>query len=174
MKLKLSIDRNITERPNLVFDLTYTPFVIGYPNQNIVFTAFTAVPGIARAELHWETSKEDGLYGFYIARSLSPYGPYNRDSDLIHAKGNAGIGGIYNYVDLELNNGTTYWYMLEMIDTSPSHVSIGFHGPVSASTYSMIPTATDVTPNSVEVYGSSLSIKIKGNNFIPSSVVRLG
>ncbi len=170
-EIKVAIDRNLTERPNLIFDLTYTPFVIGYPNQEIVYTTFTAVPGIARADLHWETSKEDGLYGFYVARSLFPYGPYNRDSDLIPAKGDAGIGGIYNYVDLELNNGTTYWYMLEMIDTSPSHGSLGFHGPVSASTYSMIPTATEVTPNSVEVYGSSLSIKIKGNNFIPSSVV---
>ena len=96
-----------------------------------------------------------------------PMDPYNRDSLFIPAKGNAGIGGIYNYSDLELNNGTTYWYMLEMIDFS--HASLGFHGPVSASTFSMIPTATTITPSSAEVYGPSISIDITGNNFIPSS-----
>jgi hypothetical protein len=166
-EIRVTIDSNSTERPNLVSDLNFTPFVIGYSNPDIVFSTFTAVPGIARADLHWETTREAGLHGYYVARSLSPYGPYNRDSYLIPAKGNADIGGIYNYSDLELNNGTTYWYMLEMIDAS--HTSIGFQGPVSASTFSMIPTATEITPSSAEVYGPSISVDISGNNFIPSS-----
>ncbi len=59
--------------------------------------------------------------------------------------------------------------MLEMI--AAPNTSIGFHGPVSGTTASMVPTATEVTPNSVEVYGSSLSLKVKGNNFIPTSKV---
>ena len=43
--------------------------------------------------------------------------------------------------------------------------------PVSASTFSMIPTATEITPSSAEVYGPSISVDISGNNFIPSSQV---
>ncbi len=120
-------------------------------------------------DLSWETTNEAGLKGYYVTRAIGAYSPYNRDSDLIPAKGDANIGGIYNYNDSGLLNGTTYWYMLEMIDTSDS--TIGFEGPLAATTYSMVPTATEVTPNSVEVYGPSLAIKVKGNNFIPSSMV---
>ena len=167
-ELVVAIDNVPTHRPNLLSDLNYTPFGVGFPNQDIIFTSFTALPGIAQVDLHWETTKEANLVGYYVTRSLDPAGPYNRDSSLIPAKGNDSIGGIYDYNDTGLENGTTYWYMLEMLDGGSTST---FHGPANASTFSMVPTATEVTPSSIEVYGSSVSLKVKGNNFIPTSKV---
>ena len=43
-EIEVSIDRNSTERPNLVSDLNFTPFVIGYPNQEIVFSILYRCP----------------------------------------------------------------------------------------------------------------------------------
>jgi hypothetical protein len=170
-EVTVEINNNIIKRPNLITDLFFTPFGIGYYNQEyITFSDFYAIGGIEKIDLNWETINETGLSGFYVTRSLNINGPYNRDSDFIPRKGNdEGRGGIYYYSDTGLDNGTTYWYMLELLDSLNN--TIEFHGPISATTYSLLPTATDVTPNSAEVYGPSLSIKIKGNNFLPNSVV---
>jgi hypothetical protein len=165
----VSIDTISNQRPNLLSDLHFTPFGVGYQNPNILITSFTAIPGIGKVDLSWETSKEQDLVGYYVTRSLDPFGTYNRDSDLIPAKGDIDIGGIYNYTNAGLNNGTTYWYQLEFVSISSPWPN--FYGPISAATFSVIPTATEVTPNSVEVYGSSISLKVKGNNFLPSSQV---
>jgi hypothetical protein len=162
------IDSNMTKRPNLSSDLNFTPFVVGYFT-DVKFQSFSALAGVARVDLSWETSKEAGLNGYYVIRSTNENGPYSRDSSFIPAKGDATIGGIYTYSDIELGNGTTYWYKLELVDIF--NTSVGFHGPVSATTFSMIPTATDVIPSSAEIYGPSISIKITGNNFLQDSVV---
>jgi hypothetical protein len=168
-EVAVSIDTISNQRPNLLSDLSFTPFGVGFHNPKIQITSFNAVPGIGKVDLSWETSKEQDLVGYYVTRSLDPFGTYNRDSDLIPAKGDETIGGIYNYTDAGLSNGTTYWYQLEFVGISPPFPN--FYGPISAATFSVIPTATEVTPNSVEVYASSISIKVKGNNFIPSSQV---
>jgi|GEM_PF-1323896 len=167
--VSVTLDTSAGKRPNLVSDLNFTPFAVGYQNSNVLFSSLTAVAGVGNIELSWETTKETGLTGYYVTRSTDPFGSFNRDSDLIPAKGDDTIGGIYQYGDPGLNHGTTYWYKLEMIFADPSLND--FYGPVSATTYGMIPTATDVTPNGVEVYGTSIAIKVKGNNFIPSSQV---
>jgi hypothetical protein len=165
-EIVVSIDNGTNQRPNLSSDLSFSPFVIGYP---FIFSSFNAIPGIAKVDLDWETSSENNINGFYVVRALLENGPYYRTSSLITAKGDASIGGIYSYTDSGLANGTTYWYKIEMIDSN--NLSLGFNNPIAATTYSMIPTATVVTPDNVEVYGLSLALTVKGNNFIPSSQV---
>lgn len=167
--ISVTLDTSTGKRPNLVSDLNFTPFALGYQNSNVIFSSFTAVSGVGNIELSWETTQEANLTGYYVTRSTDPFGYFNRDSILIPAKGDGTIGGIYQYSDLGLNHGTTYWYKLEMIFEDPDLND--FYGPVSATTYGMIPTATEVTPNSIEVYGTSIAVKVKGNNFIPSSQV---
>jgi hypothetical protein len=165
-EIVVSIDNGTNQRPNLSSDLAYSPFVVGY---RYIFSSFNAVPGVAKVDLDWETSSENNIKGFYVVRALSENGPYYRASNLIEAKGDASIGGIYSYSDLDLDNGTTYWYKVEIIDIN--NISLGFNNPISSTTYSMIPIATEITPDSVEVYGLSLAVTVKGNNFMPSSKV---
>jgi hypothetical protein len=168
-EVEVSIDAESLHRPNLISDLKYTPFFIGYELYSPNITSFTAVPGVSEIDLEWETSSEYQVKGYHVIRALNESGPYYRTSDLIPAKGNKDIGGIYKYIDTGLNNGTTYWYKVEIIDIN--NISLGFNSPISSTTYSMIPIATVITPDSVEVYGLSLAVTVKGNNFMPSSKV---
>lgn len=166
-EIQMTIDNNPNHKPNLLSDLNYTPFVIGYP---FTITSFTAVSGIALVNLQWETSAENNIKGYFVVRALNQNGPYYRDSDLILSKGDKDIGGIYSYSDTGLDNGTTYWYKLEIIDANG--ISLGFNSPISVTTYSMVPTATDISPTSTLAGGVALSITVNGTNFLPASKVR--
>lgn len=164
-EIKVSIDNNLIHRPNLVSDLNYTPFVIGYP---FIFNQFSATSGIGVVELNWETSAENNIKGYYVVRALTQYGTYYRASSMIPSLGDSTIGGIYNFTDSGLNNGTTYWYKLELIDNN--NYSIGFNTPISATTYSMVPMLSQVSPTST-LLNTALSITITGNNFVLGSWV---
>ncbi|MBN2256952.1 MAG: hypothetical protein JW704_03910 [Anaerolineaceae bacterium] len=166
-EIRVTINNDPSRRPNLISDLNYTPFFIGYPS---IFSSLTAVSGIAKIDLAWETIAENKVKGYYVTRSLSENGPYYRVSYLIPAKGNQDIGGIYAYSDTGLNNGTTYWYKLEVIDNND--LTIYFSTPLDANTFSMTPMATEISPNNTMAGGIALSITVTGTNFIPSSIVR--
>jgi len=65
---------------------------------------------------------------FYVLRSLSETGTYSRISNFIPAEGDLG-GAMYEYIDDDVQAGTTYYYKLEAVETNGSSE---FHGPVSA------------------------------------------
>ncbi len=61
----------------------------------------------------WTTLFESGVDGFYVWRSASPTGPFQRISDLIASRA-AGQGGArYSYLDRSVTPGTAYWYRIE-------------------------------------------------------------
>lgn len=78
--------------------------------------------------VYWETASEVNMSVFYVLRSLSANGTYQRISNFIPAEGDLG-GAIYQYIDENVQAGTTYYYKLEAVETNGSS---DFHGPVSA------------------------------------------
>ncbi|HOV48617.1 MAG TPA: S24/S26 family peptidase [Anaerolineae bacterium] len=79
-------------------------------------------------KVYWETASEVNMSVFYVLRSLSETGTYSRISNFIPAEGDLG-GAMYEYIDYDVQAGTTYYYKLEAVETNGSSE---FHGPVSA------------------------------------------
>lgn len=80
--------------------------------------------------IQWETASEIDTEGFHVVRSLSEEGDYERiTAELIPGEGDAIQGASYEFVDENIELGTTYWYQLEVIDI---HGGSDFHGPISA------------------------------------------
>ena len=79
-------------------------------------------------KVYWETASEVNMSVFYVLRSLSETGTYSRISNFIPAEGDLG-GAMYEYIDDNVQAGTTYYYKLEAVETNGSSE---FHGPVSA------------------------------------------
>lgn len=106
---------------------------------------FNAIPVVGQVRLEWATATELDCFGYYIQRSLSVNGAYERISPFIPCQGDPLSGWNYFWIDGAVVNGTTYWYRLEAIDTSNNS---DFYGPESATPNTVIitPTATH-TPN---------------------------
>ncbi len=113
---------------------------------NVTLVSFTATPGNGQVTLNWETATEIDTAGFFIRRSESTEGVFNRVSDFIPAEGDSLTGATYEYVDDGLTGGTTYYYQLEAIDYDQS---VEFFGPISATlpggAATSTPTATSIS-----------------------------
>jgi hypothetical protein len=139
-----------TGRPSISTDLGFTPFIVGLPFINgITLSEFTARLEVSQIRLKWVTTSETNVQGFYILRSDTANGTYNRISSQIEAIGDLHIGGIYQFVDNTITFARTYYYKIEVIDIEGK--SIATHGPVSILTATATPTATQ-TRTSTPVY----------------------
>ncbi len=136
-----------TGRPSMLSDLDFTPFVIGLSpvTSSVVFTRFAGIPGDSSATIEWTTSSEANTRGFFVQRSLSSSGGFDRiHITEIPSKGSTQTGSSYSFPDTGLTNGTTYYYRLEIISTTGES---GFTGVISVT--AGIPTITvtsTVTP----------------------------
>jgi hypothetical protein len=66
--------------------------------------------------VQWETASELDTIGFYVTRSQSIDGPFERiTATLIPSQVDAFSGGKYTYADRGLKPGTTYYYQLEAV-----------------------------------------------------------
>ncbi len=93
--------------------------------------SFTAEGGDGSVTLDWETGAELDNLGFNLYRAPAKNGPWQRiTSSLIPGLGSSPEGARYSYTDTGLANGTTYFYLLEDVDTRGKTRS---HGPVSAT-----------------------------------------
>lgn len=104
---------------------------------------FRALPGDANVVIEWGTQTEIDNVGFYINRSLQEAGPFQHVSSFIFSTGDGLTGDEYSFQDDAVQNGTTYYYQLEAIDTNNTSE---FHGPVSAvpgQTATVTETPTD-------------------------------
>lgn len=137
-EIEVTIDSN--GRPNFINDLYFTPFVVGIPYSSVIISNFTATPGGPSALIEWQTTSENNIGGFYVVRSQNSAGPYGRTSGFILSKGSTNIGGIYNYLDTNLQYGANYFYKLEVLDGSMQ--TLEFVGPASASLSTATPTIT--------------------------------
>ena len=97
----------------------------------VELVSFEAVGQDAAVELSWETGSELNNLGFHLHRSSSEGGSYERiTAQAIPGLGSSPVGAKYNYRDTGLDNGVTYYYQLEDIETTGK---TEFHGPVPAT-----------------------------------------
>ncbi|MFC1591393.1 hypothetical protein ACFL43_02595 [Thermodesulfobacteriota bacterium] len=97
----------------------------------ITLSSFTAHPGSHSVTLRWETESETGNAGFNIHRSETRDGGYEQVTPrLLPAEGTPTEGAEYEFVDDDVVNRTTYYYMLEDVDLDGVST---LHGPVRAT-----------------------------------------
>jgi hypothetical protein len=111
---------------------------------------FTAYPLDNEIVIEWETATELDNAGFYVTRNtVNQPIPFPEVSDFIPAEGSGVIGAQYEYFDEDVSEGVTYYYKLEIIDTSNnvdySEVVSATFG-LAAATPTTTPTVTN-TPS---------------------------
>ena len=93
---------------------------------------FLGVGSDGLVKIYWGTESEIDNAGFNIWRSTEKDGEYIKINDqLIVAQGGPSLGAKYTYIDGTVDNGLTYWYKLEDIDTAGVST---FHGPIIVAT----------------------------------------
>jgi len=113
---------------------------------SVSLVSFTATGEPDQVFVEWETATEFGISGFYVLRSTSQNGTYVRASDLFEPQGDQFLGWVYTWIDVEVVNGSTYWYKLEVVEQVSQ-----FFGPVSATPGVQQPTSTQTrTPTSTQ------------------------
>ncbi len=98
---------------------------------------YTIKPG--QITLYWVTASELNNAGFFINRSLEINGLYNQISDFIPSQGDGITGASYEFTDQHVTNGSTYYYKLEMVDTSNQS---SFTDPLTVALVTPTPTLT--------------------------------
>ncbi|MBD3386440.1 T9SS type A sorting domain-containing protein [candidate division KSB1 bacterium] len=100
-------------------------------------------------ELTWTTETQVDNYGFYLLRSESREGPYQRSSPFIPGHGTQSSAHHYKFLDDRIETGSSYYYKLEQLDNNGEQT---FYGPV------FIQTSQDengsVSPSSSRLNGS--------------------
>lgn len=125
--IEVIIDNN--GRPDLLNDLFFTPFVIGYEQAGIL--SFTASATTSAINLNWTTVTEVNTLNFHIVRSTTSDGTYEKISGDIAATGSPVSGSSYSFSDSTAVTGQTYYYKLVVINSDESLQQMV--GPVSAS-----------------------------------------
>ncbi len=121
----------------------------------VTLVSLDAYPGNQQVILEWETATEADMLGFYVTRNDQLNGNYTRVSPFIFTQGTAVSGLIYQYIDLNLTNGKTYYYKLEAVD---NNYNSEFFGPVTAIPLEVTPTKTQtLTQTSSTQSGSKTS-----------------
>lgn len=116
----------------------------------VTISSFTAEAGNGEVTVRWETASEINSAGFSLYRSTDQSGDYQRIVEFIPAQGDQLIGWSYEYKDVNLTNGITYYYRLEEIDQNnqrtfyPEIVS-ATPGPATAT-----PTNTPTITNTLD------------------------
>lgn len=124
----------------------FDPTVGGCQIQNplaVMVDTLTATALDDEVLVQWETVSEIDNRGFNLYRGPAADGPWTRLNDWLipsQAPGSA-QGFSYQFHDLEVTPGNTYFYLLESIDLAGTSAQ---YGPVSA-TYTGAPTAVGLT-----------------------------
>ncbi len=79
----------------------------------IELSSFTATAAKGEVELVWTTQSETENLGFYLYRSATEQGPFERiTSQIISGAGNSTAAHTYRYTDIAVAAGGSYWYKL--------------------------------------------------------------
>ena len=106
-------------------------FSVCGPTTEVALQSFEARGVDEAVELTWKTASELNNLGFHLYRSASAGGPYERlTKSLIPGLGSSPVGAEYSYRDAGVENGVTYFYELEDVETTGATHR---HGPVSAT-----------------------------------------
>lgn len=117
----------------------------------VTLTRFDATGVEGGILIEWETASELDNLGFHLYRSISEEGAYERVTvQPIPGLGSSPVGAKYNYQDMRLENGVTYYYKLEDIETTGR---TKLHGPVSATPGASARTGGENGAESLITYG---------------------
>ncbi len=134
-------------------------FAVPTPTTAVELASFSARPLDSEVELSWQTASELNNLGFHLYRALSAEGPYEPVTrTAIPGLGSSPAGARYHYLDSGLENGKTYFYRLEDIETTGR---TELHGPVSATPMAGNPPTSSPPSPSIsfgDVSGSSFSV----------------
>ena len=137
--IEVIVDNN--GRPDLLNDMFFTPFVIGYEQAGIL--TFTATPSSSAINLNWTSVTEVNTLNFYIARSTTTDGTYDKLSGDIAATGSPSSGGSYSFADSTAVTGQTYYYKLVVINSDGTvQQAVGPISAMIAPLYTLTHTAT--------------------------------
>lgn len=89
-----------------------------------------AVAGRGEVAVIWSTASETANAGFNLYRATGKGGYEKITAELIPAEGSPTRGAVYEYVDTDVRNRTTYRYLLEDVDLNGVATP---HGPVRAT-----------------------------------------
>ena len=82
----------------------------------------------AEVIVEWTTASELDTVGFNLLRSETQEGPFEQiNSNLIPVGSDSLAGNNYTFTDSSVQDGITYYYMLEEIDSTSE---TGHHGPI--------------------------------------------
>ncbi|MFZ0546507.1 MAG: hypothetical protein WAM60_13765 [Candidatus Promineifilaceae bacterium] len=100
------------------------------PHNGPILLYFRGTALDSAIKLEWETAVEFDTVGFTIDRADSETGPYIEQIGFIPAVGGP-LGAYYEEIDdVNVNNGHTYWYILNEIKDD---ASIHPYGPISVT-----------------------------------------
>mgnify|MGYP000889268646 CR=1 FL=1 len=96
----------------------------------VTLADFAAIPQNNAVLVTWETAAELDNAGFNLYRSTAADGPYTLLNGALIPPQFPGevIGGVYEWLDTDVQPGVVYYYKLEDIDVKGTSA---FHGPVS-------------------------------------------
>ncbi|MDX1435162.1 MAG: hypothetical protein R3335_00030 [Anaerolineales bacterium] len=129
---------------------------------------FFVTPESGQVLLNWKTGSELDVAGFYVLRNSSDTRPYTgwpaivvidaatgMEDDFIEARNE--FGATYDFVDIDLIDGTFYCYTLEVVNSdntrewyagTPACVTVGVLLPTATPTRDLTTTMTPSTPTS--------------------------
>ena len=75
-----------------------------------------------RVEVTWETATEQGTAGFRLYRSEEENGEYEpvEEDHFVESRGGPMSGATYSYIDHQVEDAKTYYYLLEEIELDGS------------------------------------------------------
>jgi hypothetical protein len=123
----------------------------------VTLAGFSAVQQGGLVLVAWETVSELDNIGFNLYRSDSAAGPLTWLALIPSQAPGSAQGFAYDYDDLDVQSGQTYWYTLEDISLSGATT---LHGPVSATVQA--PTAVRLSGSVAAGAGSAGSASLAG------------
>jgi CSLREA domain-containing protein len=123
----------------------------------VTLLSFSAAGRDRAVDLSWTTASELSNLGFHLYRGDAAGGPFTRITpSLVPGLGSSPTGRSYAYRDRGLENGRTYYYELEDVETTGRTER---HGPVSATPV-RASSGTDRAPTGA-VYGDPSGVVLR-------------
>ena len=123
----------------LLLGLWFFPGTISSVSASVELLYFIGTPGEVRVQLDWETATEIDHAGFFLSRSTEASGGFVHIGEFIPAQGDSITGAYYSYIDNEVTNGISYYYILESWSVGNT---VEFSDPISVTPGSASPTPT--------------------------------
>ncbi len=150
--IETDINNAFTQRPNLIDDLNYTPFTIGF-DKTVVEDFTSSAAGSTTITLTWSSFSEANMTHYRLLKSDKSNGEFKPIGNDFSRKGDVQSGENYKYIDTGLSPETTYYYKLVVFNGDTIQQTFG---PIEAKTNALEPTNTH-TPTRTSTQGRPTS-----------------